>query len=120
MLALGQFNYGPRGILDMTHTRLFTKRTIERLFRQAGFPGRRELRPAGARSRWRSVRERSPPPPLAVNRLAIRFSTWAFSYQLFLSLRPPVDLDELITHSTAYVDVVTLSQRIRVSALPLG
>ncbi|MFA9566455.1 MAG: hypothetical protein ACERLM_17420, partial [Acidimicrobiales bacterium] len=44
---------------------------------------------------------------LALNRLAIRFSTRAFSYQLFLSLRPPVDLDELITHSTAYADVVT-------------
>ena len=24
MMLLGQFNYGPRGILDMTHTRLFT------------------------------------------------------------------------------------------------
>lgn len=37
MLAIGQFNYGPRGILDMTHTRLFTQRTVERLFRQGGF-----------------------------------------------------------------------------------
>ncbi len=106
MLALGQFNYGPRGILDMTHTRLFTKRTIERLFRQAGFqvdesfglpvPFPLAFGPGPLASA-----------ALAVNRLAIKCSTRAFSYQLFLSLRPPVDLDEMITHSTAYADVVT-------------
>ena len=106
MLALGQFNYGPRGILDMTHTRLFTKRTIERLFRQAGFQvdesfGLPVPFPLAFGSGALAT------VALALNRLAIRFSTRAFSYQLFLSLRPPVDLDELITHSTAYADVVT-------------
>jgi glycosyltransferase involved in cell wall biosynthesis/2-polyprenyl-3-methyl-5-hydroxy-6-metoxy-1,4-benzoquinol methylase len=37
MLLLGQFNYGNRGILDLTHTRLFTFGTFRRLFEQAGF-----------------------------------------------------------------------------------
>ncbi len=37
MLLAGQFNYGRRGILDRTHTRLFTRGTIERLLRQSGF-----------------------------------------------------------------------------------
>ena len=37
MLLLGQFNYGKAGILDRTHTRLFTFRTLERLLRDAGF-----------------------------------------------------------------------------------
>ena len=37
MLLLGQFNYGKRGILDVTHTRLFTFGTLRRLFEQAGF-----------------------------------------------------------------------------------
>ena len=36
MLLLGQFNYG-KGILDITHTRLFTFGTLRRLFEQAGF-----------------------------------------------------------------------------------
>ena len=36
-LLLGQFNYGKRGILDMTHTRLFTIASFTRLLRQAGF-----------------------------------------------------------------------------------
>jgi len=33
----GMFNYGKRGILDITHTRLFTFTTLRRLFEQAGF-----------------------------------------------------------------------------------
>src|SRR5204862_6255675 len=36
-LLFGQFNYGKRGILDMTHTRLFTFSTLRRLCEQAGF-----------------------------------------------------------------------------------
>jgi glycosyltransferase involved in cell wall biosynthesis len=37
MHMLGQFNYGRRGILDLTHTRLFTARSFRRLLRNAGF-----------------------------------------------------------------------------------
>lgn len=37
MLLGGQFNYGKSGILDRTHTRLFTFRTIKHLLRDAGF-----------------------------------------------------------------------------------
>ncbi len=36
-LLLGQFNYGKRGILDMTHTRLFTISSFTRLLEQGGF-----------------------------------------------------------------------------------
>ncbi len=105
MLALGQFNYGPRGILDMTHTRLFTKRTVERLFRQAGFQIDESF---GLPVPFPLALGKGPLAriALAINRAAIRVSTRLFSYQVFLSLRPPVDLDELITHSAAYADVV--------------
>lgn len=37
MLALGEFNYGQSGILDRTHTRLFTFRTLRRLLSDEGF-----------------------------------------------------------------------------------
>jgi glycosyltransferase involved in cell wall biosynthesis len=37
MLLLGQFNYGKRGILDLTHTRLFTFASLSRSLEQAGF-----------------------------------------------------------------------------------
>ncbi len=36
MLLLGQLNYGKEGILDRTHTRLFTFRSFERLCEDAG------------------------------------------------------------------------------------
>lgn len=36
-LLLGRFEYGKRGILDMTHTRLFTFNTLRRAMRAAGF-----------------------------------------------------------------------------------
>jgi len=36
-LLLGEFNYGRKGILDRTHTRLFTFRSLRELFEQTGF-----------------------------------------------------------------------------------
>jgi hypothetical protein len=37
MLLMGQFNYGRKGILDRTHTRLFTFASLRELFEQAGY-----------------------------------------------------------------------------------
>lgn len=37
MLFLGSFNYGRRGILDLTHTRLMTKNSFRRLLEYGGF-----------------------------------------------------------------------------------
>jgi glycosyltransferase involved in cell wall biosynthesis len=37
MLLLGYFNYSKRGILDLTHTRLFTRRSLKAALEQAGF-----------------------------------------------------------------------------------
>src|SRR5262245_35813127 len=37
MLLFGQFNYGKRGILDLTHTRLLTSASLRRLLEQGGF-----------------------------------------------------------------------------------
>src|SRR5439155_18675001 len=36
-LVFGWFNYGPRGILDLTHTRLFTFATMRNLLEQSGY-----------------------------------------------------------------------------------
>ena len=36
-LLMGRFNYGRRGILDLTHRRLFTLNSFQRLLKQAGF-----------------------------------------------------------------------------------
>ena len=43
MMMLGQFNYGTRGILDRTHTRLFTIASFRRLFKYARFAINKEI-----------------------------------------------------------------------------
>src|SRR5216110_2294753 len=37
LLLLGQFNYGKKGILDATHTRLFTFRSLRELLKQSDY-----------------------------------------------------------------------------------
>jgi len=95
MLLLGQFNYGKRGILDLTHTRLFTFTTLARLFHQGGFE---------------VLAKRGVPAPfpaalgegltarflLGVNRLLLHpLRSW-FAYQIFLELKPRLSLDLLL------------------------
>ena len=95
MLLLGYFHYGARGILDMTHTRLFTFATLRDLFQQGGY-------------RIEEVRGIPAPFPLAfgegalarflvaVNRFLIRLSRGFFSYQIFMVVRPLPTVDWLL------------------------
>jgi 2-polyprenyl-3-methyl-5-hydroxy-6-metoxy-1,4-benzoquinol methylase len=83
MLLAGQFNYGKAGILDRTHTRLFTFRAIEHLLRDAGF-------------RIKSVKGVPAPFPkvfgngvigkgaVRLNLALIALSKTLFSYQIFV------------------------------------
>ena len=96
MLFVGQFNYGKRGILDMTHTRLFTFASFERAIRQAEFD---ILEVIGVPA----------PFPLALgdstlgrvlvkaNQFLIRlFSRGLFSYQIFVRMKPKPSLEYLL------------------------
>ena len=83
MLLFGQFNYGKSGILDRTHTRLYTFRGIEQLLRDNGF-------------RIKEVRGIPAPFPKALgngvlgrlalktNQALIGVSKTLFSYQIFV------------------------------------
>jgi len=81
-LLFGQFNYGRTGILDRTHTRLFTFRTLRHLLRDAGF-------------KIRVMRGVPAPFPLVagdrvgglllkINQVLIRLSKSLFSFQIFV------------------------------------
>jgi glycosyltransferase involved in cell wall biosynthesis/2-polyprenyl-3-methyl-5-hydroxy-6-metoxy-1,4-benzoquinol methylase len=97
-LLLGWFNYGPRGILDLTHTRLFTFHTARALLEQSGY-------------RIKEVRGVPAPFPLAfgdgwlartalfVNRLLIRVSRSLFSYQIFIVATPMPTLEWLLSRA---------------------
>ena len=83
MLFFGQFNYGRKGILDATHTRLFTFRSLKALLDQSGY-------------NILEVRGIPAPFPKAIghnfvsrffirlNQTLIRLSKGLFSYQIFV------------------------------------
>ena len=97
---LGNFNYGKRGILDLTHTRLYTFSTLRRLFEQCGFVVE-EVRgipapfPAalGLNAFSRFL--------LRVNGFLIRLSRGLFSYQIFMRVAPTPTVDALLEKSMA-------------------
>jgi glycosyltransferase involved in cell wall biosynthesis len=83
MLLLGQFNYGKRGILDITHTRLFTFASFRRCLEQAGFQvlemkGVPAPFPMALGDNWFSRLL------LALNAVLMRFSRGLFAYQIFV------------------------------------
>ncbi|OLB24681.1 MAG: hypothetical protein AUH15_00485 [Acidobacteriales bacterium 13_2_20CM_55_8] len=94
-LFFGWFNYGARGILDLTHSRLFTFSTARKLFEQSGY-------------RIEEVRGIPAPFPLVVgdnvlgrfllaaNKLLIRFSKRLFAYQIFMVCSPLPTLQWLL------------------------
>jgi glycosyltransferase involved in cell wall biosynthesis len=100
MLVLGQFNYGKAGILDRTHTRLFTFRSLRRLLVDAGFVIT-EVRGVPApfpKVLGNGVAGRM---ALAINSLLIRVSRTLFSYQIFVVAKSTPHVDYILGHSRA-------------------
>ena len=101
---IGMFNYGKRGILDITHTRLFTFATLRRLFEQAGFDviesrGIPVPFPLAFGDNWVSRTL------LAINQALIRIRKQTFSYQIFFVVRARPTLDVLLGSATEESDV---------------
>jgi glycosyltransferase involved in cell wall biosynthesis len=107
MLMLGQFNYGREGILDRTHTRLFTFRGVRHLLRDAGF-------------RIRSVRGVPAPFPkvlgngwlgrtaVALNQLLIRVSRSLFAYQIYVEADSTPDVDFVLADTRRHSDAARM------------
>ena len=98
MLLIGQFNYGKRGILDITHTRLFTFSSLRRLFNQANFE---------------VIAEQGIPAPFGLalkNKTIGKFLNWVnlkliiispslFSYQMYFTVIPKKSLSTLLKNA---------------------
>ena len=95
MLLLGQFNYGKRGILDLTHTRLFTFASLRRALEQAAFtvietrgvPGPFPLALGDNAFSHMLVR---------VSQLLIHVSRGLFAYQIFMRVKAQPTLESLL------------------------
>ncbi len=95
MLLFGQFNYGRKGILDRTHTRLFTFQTLRNALEEAGYEvaemhGIPAPIPAALGDNLLSRAL------LLVNRGLIRLSRGLFSYQIFLRAKATPTIQNLL------------------------
>jgi glycosyltransferase involved in cell wall biosynthesis len=113
MLLFGQFNYGRKGILDATHTRLFTFRAMRELLRQQGY---------------RILEERGIPAPypkaigdnwisrflVRFNEILIKLSRPLFSYQIFVRAQALPTVNNLL-HET-----IGTSKQLRALVLTSG
>jgi hypothetical protein len=98
MLLIGQFNYGKRGIFDMTHHRPFTSHTLRQLLEQGGF----------AVTGMHGTRR---PIPLELGvltpaRLLLRLKGWLIrlsrsllAYQVIAVAKPRLSLDYLLAEA---------------------
>ncbi len=95
MLLFGQFNYGKRGILDLTHTRLFTFAIVPAAVRAERLPsGASGACPRRFRSRWATAScARS---LLKLNQALIAVWRRMFSYQMVMEVRPMPSLEFLL------------------------
>lgn len=98
MFALGQFNYGTRGILDKTHTRLFTYGSFRRLMIQ---------------QEYEVIQRRGIPAPfpLAIGHgwlssVLLRLNGWGiflfprmFAYQIFCEAKPKPSVEQLLSET---------------------
>jgi glycosyltransferase involved in cell wall biosynthesis len=95
MLLAGQFNYGKRGILDLTHTRLFTFGTFRRLFEQSGYRVL-EIRGVPAPFPLALGDSRTARLLLALNKALIYVSRSLFAFQIFAVVQPKPGLPFLL------------------------
>jgi len=104
MLLFGQFNYGQAGILDRTHTRLFTFRTLRRLLRDSGFQIQvmkgipAPIPKAIGDSRLSRIM-------LWLNQALIHVSPGLFSYQIFVSATVTPDVTTVLASTRASIEV---------------
>ncbi len=94
MLLFGYFNYGERGILDSTHTRLFTFQSFKKLLT--------------SQFEIKLIKGIPPPYPLSIgnniysktllkiNNLLIKIYKSLFSYQIYMILKPKITIEHIL------------------------
>ena len=95
MLLAGSFNYGKRGILDRTHTRLFTFASLRRVLEQSGFIVE-EMRGIPAPIPLALGRNILSSLLLKLNDLMIRLLPTLFSFQILAVARALPTVEQLL------------------------
>ena len=101
MLLMGYFNYGRKGILDRTHTRLFTFASLKELFEQAGYE---VMEVKGIPAPYpRAVRHNFLGQLLVwINRGLILMNRSLFSYQIFIRAAAKPSVEHLLSETVDF------------------
>lgn len=110
MLLCGKFEYGRRGILDLSHTRLFTFGTLRSLFEQSRFDIL-EMRGVPAPFPLALGDSRTSRFLVALNKALIAIAPGLFSYQIFMVVRARPSLDLLLASSQEQATIKAASYR---------
>lgn len=97
-LLLGNFNYGKKGILDLTHKRLFTYNTLASLCQQTGYIVRKKKGipapfPQAIGKNWFSFSL------VTLNQALIRISKSLFSYQIYIEMEPTPVVGKMLEYT---------------------
>ena len=97
-LLFGQFNYGKAGILDITHCRLFTFKTLKHLAEECGYVLKKTKgvpvpfpKAVGDNALGHLL--------LSINKLLIKISKSLFSYQIYAELQPTPVVGNMLEHT---------------------
>lgn len=98
MLLLGHFNYGRKGILDRTHTRLFTFASLTELFEQSGY---KIVEIKGVPAPYPKAIGLNPISRALVmlNQALIKLSRGLFSYQIFIRAKASPTIEHLLSET---------------------
>ncbi len=113
MLFFGQFNYGRKGILDATHTRLFTFRSLDALLEQSGY---KILEVRGIPAPFPKAIGKNAVSRflLGINQALIGISKSLFSYQIFIRAEAKPTVHNLLG------ETIESSDRLRESVLKIA
>ena len=101
MFALGFFNYGKRGILDKTHTRLFTYRSLKKLLHDQRY---QVIEIDGIPAPFPLAVGRNPLGffMLRINKILATVLPGLFSYQIFVRARPLRTVEQLLEDAKSH------------------
>lgn len=100
-LLFGYFNYGKRGILDASHTRLFTFDSLPRLLEEAGFEVT-EVRAVAAPFELALGDNAFTRILVSLDRLLLKLSRGLFGFRIFVLARPRPTLDGVLDNAVAH------------------
>lgn len=97
-LLLGQFNYGKKGILDLTHTRLFTFKSLTNLLEQNGYVVKvvKGVPAPFPKAIGLNVFSKA---LLSINNFLIYLFKSMFSYQIYVEAVPTPLVENLLDHT---------------------